>query len=132
EPTCPLQGKTLSRRPRYDHFGTSPSEVAHARPPASRASSACSGPISIAYAPLASVLRRHARLKPSRSCRRDRADPTGPSGCVPPLRAARAEEVLHQRAAFRFAHAGDDLESMIVAGEIAAAHRRPDRAGSRL
>jgi hypothetical protein len=24
EPTCPLQGKTLSRRPRYDHFGTSP------------------------------------------------------------------------------------------------------------
>src|SRR5436190_24161036 len=26
EPTCPLQDKTLSRRPRYDHFGTSPSE----------------------------------------------------------------------------------------------------------
>jgi hypothetical protein len=26
EPTCPLlAGKTLSRRPRYDHFGTSPS-----------------------------------------------------------------------------------------------------------
>src|SRR5438309_1620359 len=25
EPTCPLlAGKTLSRRPRYDHFGTSP------------------------------------------------------------------------------------------------------------
>src|SRR6185295_18594910 len=23
EPTCPLQDKTLSRRPRYDHFGTS-------------------------------------------------------------------------------------------------------------
>src|SRR5262245_15648037 len=27
EPTCPLRDKTLSRRPRYDHFGTSPSEV---------------------------------------------------------------------------------------------------------
>jgi uncharacterized protein YciI len=25
EPTCPLRDKTLSRRPRYDHFGTSPS-----------------------------------------------------------------------------------------------------------
>jgi uncharacterized RDD family membrane protein YckC len=24
EPTCPLRDKTLSRRPRYDHFGTSP------------------------------------------------------------------------------------------------------------
>ena len=25
EPTCPLlAGKTLSRRPRYNHFGTSP------------------------------------------------------------------------------------------------------------
>ena len=24
EPTCPVKGKTLSRRPRYDHFGTSP------------------------------------------------------------------------------------------------------------
>jgi hypothetical protein len=24
EPTYPLRGKTLSRRPRYDHFGTSP------------------------------------------------------------------------------------------------------------
>jgi hypothetical protein len=24
EPPCPLRGKTLSRRPRYDHFGTSP------------------------------------------------------------------------------------------------------------
>src|SRR4051812_35971877 len=28
EPTCPLQDKTLSRRPRYDHFGTSPWRVA--------------------------------------------------------------------------------------------------------
>ena len=26
EPTCPLRDKTLSRRPRYDHFGTSPQE----------------------------------------------------------------------------------------------------------
>ena len=26
EPTCPLRDKTLSRRPRYDHFGTSPVE----------------------------------------------------------------------------------------------------------
>src|SRR5262245_48548465 len=25
EPTCPIRDKTLSRRPRYDHFGTSPS-----------------------------------------------------------------------------------------------------------
>ena len=25
EPTCRLPDKTLSRRPRYDHFGTSPS-----------------------------------------------------------------------------------------------------------
>lgn len=24
EPPCRLPGKTLSRRPRYDHFGTSP------------------------------------------------------------------------------------------------------------
>jgi hypothetical protein len=30
EPTCPLlAGKTLSRRPRYDHFGTSPSKFSH-------------------------------------------------------------------------------------------------------
>jgi len=27
EPTCPLRDKTLSRRPRYDHFGTSPGGV---------------------------------------------------------------------------------------------------------
>ena len=26
EPTCRLPDKTLSRRPRYDHFGTSPHE----------------------------------------------------------------------------------------------------------
>ena len=44
EPPCRLPGKTLSRRPRYDHFGTSPyliwrlallapSESAHALSP---------------------------------------------------------------------------------------------------
>ena len=27
EPTCRLPDKTLSRRPRYDHFGTSPFAV---------------------------------------------------------------------------------------------------------
>src|SRR3954447_10971315 len=27
EPTCRLRDKTLSRRPRYDHFGTSPCPV---------------------------------------------------------------------------------------------------------
>ena len=27
EPTCPLRDKTLSRRPRYDHFGTSPNTL---------------------------------------------------------------------------------------------------------
>src|SRR5438477_809343 len=32
EPTCRLPDKTLSRRPRYDHFGTSPSATRdHAR-----------------------------------------------------------------------------------------------------
>src|SRR5437016_11692196 len=31
EPTCPLRDKTLSRRPRYDHFGTSPSGVMRAK-----------------------------------------------------------------------------------------------------
>ena len=30
EPTCRLPDKTLSRRPRYDHFGTSPYFVAAA------------------------------------------------------------------------------------------------------
>ena len=30
EPTCPLRDKTLSRRPRYDHFGTSPTEASAA------------------------------------------------------------------------------------------------------
>ena len=29
EPTCRLPDKTLSRRPRYDHFGTSPTGTAH-------------------------------------------------------------------------------------------------------
>jgi hypothetical protein len=29
EPTCPLRDKTLSRRPRYDHFGTSPCGAEH-------------------------------------------------------------------------------------------------------
>ena|GEM_PF-7115893 len=30
EPTCPLlAGKTLSRRPRYNHFGTSPQKSGH-------------------------------------------------------------------------------------------------------
>ena len=33
EPTCRLPDKTLSRRPRYDHFGTSPGRV---RGPAGR------------------------------------------------------------------------------------------------
>ena len=27
EPPCPLRDKTLSRRPRYDHFGTSPQRL---------------------------------------------------------------------------------------------------------
>ena len=27
EPPCRLPDKTLSRRPRYDHFGTSPYEI---------------------------------------------------------------------------------------------------------
>ena len=31
EPTCPLRDKTLSRRPRYDHFGTSPGSSVHVR-----------------------------------------------------------------------------------------------------
>src|SRR5213592_4408201 len=32
EPTCPLlAGKTLSRRPRYDHFGTSPRPLRKSR-----------------------------------------------------------------------------------------------------
>jgi hypothetical protein len=31
EPTCPLRDKTLSRRPRYDHFGTSPVGVRQVR-----------------------------------------------------------------------------------------------------
>src|SRR5215813_3583223 len=29
EPPCPLRDKTLSRRPRYDHFGTSPGRWAN-------------------------------------------------------------------------------------------------------
>src|SRR5262249_12442556 len=33
EPPCRLPGKTLSRRPRYDHFGTSPLIGARANPP---------------------------------------------------------------------------------------------------
>ena len=32
EPTCPLRDKTLSRRPRYDHFGTSPVVCVHCTP----------------------------------------------------------------------------------------------------
>src|SRR4029434_4114254 len=32
EPTCPLRDKTLSWRPRYDHFGTSPGRVHAVRP----------------------------------------------------------------------------------------------------
>ncbi len=31
EPTCRLPDKTLSRRPRYDHFGTSPGRVCRLR-----------------------------------------------------------------------------------------------------
>jgi hypothetical protein len=30
EPTCRLRDKTLSRRPRYDHFGTSPQRQVYA------------------------------------------------------------------------------------------------------
>src|SRR5215207_2852645 len=37
EPTCPLRDKTLSRRPRYDHFGTSPYKVVEPAPSARRA-----------------------------------------------------------------------------------------------
>src|SRR4051812_694187 len=37
EPTCRLPDKTLSRRPRYDHFGTSPSRCEQAAWPAGRA-----------------------------------------------------------------------------------------------
>ena len=32
EPTCPLRDKTLSRRPRYDHFGTSPYGLLRSQP----------------------------------------------------------------------------------------------------
>ena len=31
EPTCRLPDKTLSRRPRYDHFGTSPNPLSSRR-----------------------------------------------------------------------------------------------------
>src|SRR5688572_6248260 len=41
EPTCPLRDKTLSRRPRYDHFGTSPGRVKQVRLKADTTSVAC-------------------------------------------------------------------------------------------
>ena len=39
------------------------------------------------------------------------------------LRAAAPEKLLNEFAAVVFAHAADDFEAMIVAGQLAAAHR---------
>src|SRR5260221_2318755 len=52
-----------------------------------------------------------------------------------PPRASRApcpEELLHQHAALVLAHAGDDLEPVIVPRQLAASHRRGDRAALRI
>src|SRR4051812_29470635 len=78
EPPCRLPGKTLSRRPRYDHFGTSPclalapfgARLSSLRSLALRGSLRCVRPVwrsrfsALAYAHFAA---RPARLAPLRS-----------------------------------------------------------------
>ena len=94
EPTCRLPDNTLSRRARYDHFGTSPSRKTRVRRTLNYSARSATPPRSAA--PPEQVLR------------------AAPS----PL-----EKHLHQSAAFGLAHARHDLEPVIVTRQLAAANR---------
>ena len=91
EPTCRLPDKTLSRRPRYDHFGTSPGCVCDN---VLRASSAADTPSRV------------------ERCRQD---------ANISLYAAIAEERLNELAALGFKNAAGDREAMIEARRIEGA-----------
>ncbi len=101
EPPCRLPGKTLSRRPRYDHFGTSPFiapplAVDHAKgvPP-----SVGGGEDDLTCG---SLFARRRRWLPAS-----------------PL----AEELLNQLAALGFEHAGERLQPMIQGRMLVGTHR---------
>jgi hypothetical protein len=84
EPTCRLPDKTLSRRPRYDHFGTSPFGAVVVQP----------------------TFNYSVRQRPAEAS----------------LRPFGFEKLLHQRPALGFADTGDDLDTVIVPGQLGAAH----------
>ena len=76
EPTCRLRDKTLSRRPRYDHFGTSPHGAGSA-PAASRSNF-------LLYIPTRPL--HLGRAKPSPWQR-----PPGINSCAPAVAATRTD-----------------------------------------
>jgi hypothetical protein len=112
EPTCRLPDNTLSRRARYDHFGTSPVRRNSLKRTLDYTADDCT---------------RGSTALPIR-VRRDIPSTSGRSRRAPPL----LEKRLHQLAARRFAHAADDFEPMIEAGQLGAAHRRDQRPRLRL
>src|SRR5688572_10922802 len=123
EPPCRLPGKTLSRRPRYDHFGTSPFITTLRAPPApfaarSRSPSATSLRRSLAEAALQP-------LAPSSAYRFGRQ-------AVARLQASSLPvEVLNQRAALGFEHPAARLQPMVQRRMLMRAHCRFYRAGPR-
>jgi hypothetical protein len=97
EPTCRLPDKTLSRRPRYDHFGTSPWTGMQPN-----------GPFIIRS------IRGRAELGRAAACGSDQPLLNLPT---------RLEELLHQLPAFILAHTGHHLEPMILTGQFMCPHR---------
>src|SRR5437588_9503779 len=75
EPPCRLPGKTLSRRPRYDHFGTSPFLIVGV--PCTPTSSLRSARSSL-LAPLRSRFDRRDPLPPTSSLRSARSSLLAP------------------------------------------------------
>src|SRR6185436_2386745 len=109
EPPCRLPGKTLSRRPRYDHFGTSPLFGA-------RSLRLLADVRSITLA-----LRRSLRSAHGRAL-----------GAISFLRATIAEEGLQQVPRFVLEHAAGDFEPVVERRMRVGLHRRLDRTGFRL
>src|SRR3954452_10242135 len=113
EPPCRLRGKTLSRRPRYDHFGTSP-----------RLRSV--GPLYIPHLTARSGLRPS--LAAAGASENSFQLPASSSQKLPPF----PKELLDHIAAFRFEHAAGCRHPMIQRRMFVRAHDRFSGTGTRL
>jgi hypothetical protein len=111
EPPCRLPGKTLSRRPRYDHFGTSPF-ITPLRAPQGPSLRARGSPA--------------ANFPPALACC-CRSDLPGKTRRLPfglrVLTSSFPEELLHHCPAFGLEHATERFHSMVQRRVFVRAHR---------